>query len=168
MSSQAVTKGLAATLIIAIAALLSGCDKPQDPQTNYSIVFNMRCSTCNDFLDCSAGEENLVFRIHELSFWQQIATIADYLTFAQKTQRSRPLTVYRVDGDGITVRRAGAIAEIDTVVGRIKADHFIIDQRDGALEVSGKRVGECRTLARREGFALVRELLGRPLPGEHG
>ncbi len=166
MSRQAMTKGLAALALAALAALSSGCEKPPDPQTDYVIAFNMRCSTCNDFLDCNAGEENLVFRVHELSFWQQIATIADYLTFAQKTQRSRPLTVYRVDGETIETDREDAIADIDTVAGRIVADEFTIDQRDGALTVAGEIVGDCSTMSRREGFLLVRKLLGRPLPGE--
>lgn len=156
-------KGLALLLLTGLA--VSGCEKPPDPQLEYSIAFNMRCSTCNDFLACSAGAENLVVRIHELSFWQQIATIADYLTFAQKTQRSRPFTIYRVDGETITLGQEGSIAEIDTVAGKVVAGEYSIDQRDGALAVAGESVGECSAMSRREGFTLVRKFLGRPLPG---
>lgn len=162
------TRIFAGLALSALAALFSGCEKPPDPQTEYAIQFNMRCSTCNDFLACSAEGDTLVFRIHELSFWQQIATIADYLTFAQKTQRSRPLTIYRVDAEIIETDREGSIANIDTVAARVLADEFTINQRDGSLEVAGKTVGKCSTMSRRDGFGLVRKFLGRPLPGSDG
>ena len=48
-----------------------------------------------------ARQPLLVYRLKEKSFWQQIATIGDYLfqAFRQKRTDERPLAIYRDDGE---------------------------------------------------------------------
>ncbi|MFO1428236.1 MAG: hypothetical protein U1F11_14960 [Steroidobacteraceae bacterium] len=108
----------------------------------------------------------LVYRLEEKTFWAQIATIGDYLVqlFRPKTLDQRPASVWRRAGGKVSIER-GLEAAIDAGAQRIDVAGMHIDQRDGAWsDASGRRLGHCSAMTRRDGFALVRELPGRPAP----
>jgi hypothetical protein len=167
--------------------LLTGCNAGGSivpPNDGFAIKVNLLCTTCDDFLDCrrsgaptaapapGAREPLLIYRLREKTFWAQVATIGDYLFrfFRQKQTDERPLAVYRDDGLRRTVEQLPTRAFIDGVAGTITLPDSIVDMRSGAwLDTRGETIGSCRALLRRDGYALMREFLGRaPAPGATG
>ncbi|MCS6947042.1 MAG: hypothetical protein NZM12_05455 [Steroidobacteraceae bacterium] len=136
------------------------------PAPALAIPINLRCTTCNDFIRCESGGAVTVFRLKEKTFWAQVATIYDYLAqlWRDKTTDERPLAVYReVGGVRRIEENAKWRAHIDATTATITLPHGRISQRDGAWStVEGKPLGTCIALSRREGFALVRQYLGKP------
>jgi hypothetical protein len=159
-------------LWVVCCAVLTACTASQPTQDKFRIAIDLRCTTCNDFLSCRASATHpsavdpgfTVYRLGEKSFWGQIATIGDYLLqlWRPKLSDERPLTVYERRQGHWTVLRRG-VARIDIAAARIELGTVVIDQRNGEWTADGTG-GQCSVLPRREGFALVREVLGRPLP----
>ena len=85
----------------------------------------------------------------------------------QKTSDERPLAIYRDDGLERTVEQVPTMALVDAAAGTISLPDGRIDMRNGDwLDLRGARVGRCEAMVRREGYALMREFLGRtPAPG---
>lgn len=168
---RAVTRLLAIAVLCGLAAC-SGAPAPVPAAEPLAIPINLLCTTCNDFLRCepdaSAGStEPIVYRIEEKSFWGQIATIGDYLLqlFRPKTSDERGASIYRVTGTERRIER-GLTVRIDAVAHRIEFPGARIDQRNGDwYDAAGAKLGHCTAMARRDGFAMVREFLGRPAPG---
>jgi hypothetical protein len=158
---------------------VAGCNagKPLvPPNEGFAIKLNLLCTTCDDFLDCTrdsappppaepgARAPRLIYRLKEKSFWQQVATIGDYLfqVFRQKRSDERPLAIYRDDGIRRTIEQVPKRVFIDAAAGTITLPDGVIDMRSGAwLDSRGERLGACQALVRRDGYALVREYLGR-------
>lgn len=159
-------------MLVAATLLLGACNRGPEPlpSTELRIRINLLCTTCDDFLQCRASDSTdsfTLYRLREKSFWAQIATIWDYLiqSVHPKTSDRRPLTVYVEQNSQRRVLTAEATARVDMVSGLITLPESLIDMRDGAWRSSrGEVLGRCVTLPRREGYAWVRELLGRPLP----
>ena len=166
---------LAAAGLAALLAL-AGCERgaaPLPPEA-LQIRINLLCTTCDDFLRCErsvvvAGTNvYTLYRLREKSFWAQIATIWDYLiqSLQRKTSDQRPLTVYAEQNGLRVVRSTTGAARVDLVSGLIRLPDSLIDLRDGSWRsLQGEVLGGCVSMPRREGYAWVRELLGRPLPG---
>jgi len=161
------------SLILAAALLLGACSRGPEPLAadELRIRINLLCTTCDDFVQCRASDSTAAFtlyRLREKSFWAQVATIWDYLiqSLRRKTSDRRPLTVY-VDEDGQRrVLSDDGVAGVDMVSGLISVPGSLIDMRDGSWRSpQGEILGRCVTWPRRQGYAWVRELLGRPLPG---
>jgi hypothetical protein len=138
-----------------------------------AIPINLRCTTCDDFIRCtptspSSADPVIVYRLKEKTFWAQIATIGDYFIqwLRPKTTDQRPLARYvgeprdrRIETD------ESWRAQIDGPAALITLPDSRIDQRDGIwTDLRGAPRGACRAMKRRDGFAMVREFLGRPLP----
>lgn len=161
-----------AAALIALCMLLTACAPPAPSQAQFRIPVDLRCTTCNDFLRCSAAGIDaaqasaplLVYRLNEKSFWAQVATIGDYLVqaFRSKTRDARPYSLYR-RSDGVWQEVEHGMATVDIVAARIEFSSAVIDQRSGDWR-SGAVAGSCSAMPRREGFALIRQMLGRPLP----
>lgn len=181
---RAGSRGWAVVAAAASLALLAACNagKPiVPPNDGFAIKLNLLCTTCDDFLDCrrddappasatpGARQPLLVYRLKEKSFWQQIATIGDYLfqLFRQKKDDLRPLAIYRDDGFKRSVEQVPTRAFVDGLAGTITLPDSVIDMRSGDwLDAKGARLGACTALKRRDGYALMREFLGRaPAPG---
>lgn len=181
---RAAAKPRALAAAATAALLLAGCNAGGSivpPNEGFAIKINLLCTTCDDFLDCrrdaappappaaGAREPLLVYRLKEKSFWAQVATIGDYLFrfFRQKQTDERPLAIYRDDGVRRTVEQVPGLVSIDGVAGTITLPDSIVDMRSGAwLDTRGERFGSCRALLRRDGYALMRQFLGRePAPG---
>lgn len=184
-------RGRALITGIAAAALLAGCSRgPQPlPPESLRIRINILCSTCDDFIACKMspassagpvvpspavpggptmpGGPTVIYRLREKGFWAQVATIGDYLVqlFRRKVRDERPLTVYVEDLGRRRVAGDGLRATVDLSTGVLAVPDGSIDLRDGAWRTaSGSLRGACATMPRREGYAFVRALLGRPLP----
>jgi hypothetical protein len=162
---------LTLTLILATAATTTTAGAAPAAGA-LAIPINLLCTTCNDFQRCvraagAAPAEPVVYRIEEKSFWAQVATIGDYLMqlFRPKTRDERDASMYRSVGGQRRIER-GLRVRIDSVAQRITYPDASIDQRTGDwFGADGARLGHCTALTRREGFALLREFLGRPAPG---
>jgi hypothetical protein len=177
-------RGRALITGIAAAALLAGCSRgPQPlPPESLRIRINILCSTCDDFIACrlspassgvpvvpppAAPTPTVIYRLREKGFWAQVATIGDYLVqlFRRKVRDERPLTVYVEDRGRRRVAGDGLRATVDLSTGVLAVPDGSIDLRDGAWRTAaGSLRGACATMPRREGYAFVRALLGRPLP----
>jgi hypothetical protein len=145
------------------------------PNDGFAIRLNLLCTTCDDFLRCrrepeaavappGGREPRLVYRLKEKGFWAQIATIGDYLfqLFRQKTTDQRPVAIYRDDGVTRRVELLPDLAFIDAAAGMLSLPDSRIDLRSGDwLDERGTRIGRCEAMVRREGYAMVREFLGR-------
>ena len=163
--------------LLLLASLLSACGRPgsQPAAGNLAIPINLRCTTCDDFIRCTRQDaqanpatgrpDSTVYRLKEKTFWAQIATIADYLMqFARdKTRDERPLAIYRETGTIRAIEHDRAWrAQVDVPAARITLREHSIDQRTGAwYDPAGQVIGKCKTLPRREGYALLREFLGK-------
>ena len=169
----------ALAIAAAAALLLAGCSRgPQPlPPESLRIRINILCSTCDDFIACRmpsaagppppAPPPTVIYRLREKGFWAQVATIGDYLVqiFRRKVRDERPLTVYVEDRGQRRVTGDGLRAKVDLSIGVLALPDGSIDLRDGAWRTEmGTPRGACTTLPRREGYAFVRALLGRPLP----
>jgi len=168
----------ASFLGIAAAVLLASCSRgPQPlPPEALRIRINILCSTCDDFIACrttaasappAATTPTVIYRLREKGFWAQVATIGDYLVqlFRRKVRDERPLTVYVEDRGQRRVTGDGLRAAADLSIGVLAVPDGSIDLRDGAWRTpTGALRGACGTMPRREGYAFVRALLGRPLP----
>ena len=175
----------ALAIAAAAALLLAGCSRgPQPlPAESLRIRINILCSTCDDFIACrmppasaavpvvppspTAPPPTVIYRLREKGFWAQVATIGDYLVqlFRRKVRDERPLTVYVEDRGQRRVTGDGLRATVDLSTGVLAVPDGSIDLRDGAWRtVMGSPRGVCTTMPRREGYAFVRALLGRPLP----
>jgi hypothetical protein len=165
-------------LCLVAAAMLSACNAGGSlvpPNDGFAIRLNLLCTTCDDFLDCrrepdvalpppGGREPRLVYRLREKSFWAQIATIGDYLLqlFRQKTTDERPLAIYRDDGLARTVESVPTNAFIDAAAAMLTLPDSRVDLRSGAwLDQRGERIGRCEAMLRRDGYAMVRDFLGR-------
>lgn len=159
-------------MALALCLWLGACGSAAPSQSGFRIAVDLRCTTCNDFMRCTAENADAaypqipltVYRLREKSFWSQVATIGDYLFqwVRSKSSDRRPFVAYkRVEGVWSTSSAGEAI--IDTAVARIVLGGASIDQRSGAWITPGA-AGLCAVMPRKEGFALVRQLLGRPLP----
>ena len=172
-------RGRAFTTGIAAALLLAGCSRgPQPlPPESLRIRINILCSTCDDFIACrmpstavptpTGPPPTVIYRLREKGFWAQVATIGDYLVqlFRRKVRDERPLTVYVEDRGQRRVTGDGLRATVDLSTGVLALPDGSIDLRDGAWRTAmGSPRGACATMPRREGYAFVRALLGRPLP----
>jgi hypothetical protein len=170
--------------LLLLVCLLSACGRPggHTAARDFAIPINLRCTTCDDFIRCTrqglqtnaatGRPDSTVYRLKEKTFWAQIATIADYLLqFARdKTVDERPLAIYRQTGGIRTIEHDRSWrAQIDILAARIMVPDHSIDQRTGAwYDAAGQNVGQCLALPRREGYALVREFLGKPALGGGG
>jgi hypothetical protein len=162
----------ASFLGFAAALLLASCSRgPQPlPPESLRIRINILCSTCEDFIACrtpAASSSTVIYRLREKGFWAQVATIGDYLVqlFRRKVRDERPLTVYVEDRGQRRVTGDGLRATVDLSIGMLAVPDGSIDLRDGAWRTAmGSPRGACATMPRREGYAFVRALLGRPLP----
>jgi hypothetical protein len=164
--------------LLLLVSLLGACGRPGGHTTSkdLAIPINLRCTTCDDFVRCTREDaptnsptgrpDNTVYRLKEKTFWAQIATIADYLLqlVRDKTTDERPLAIYRETGKARTIEHDRAWrARIDMTGARITLPDHAIDQRTGAwYDSAGQIIGQCQPLPRRDGFALVREFLGKP------
>jgi hypothetical protein len=176
-------RGRAFTTGIAAALLLAGCSRgPQPlPPESLRIRINILCSTCDDFIACRMSAASaavpavptvpppptVIYRLREKGFWAQVATIGDYLVqlFRRKVRDERPLTVYVEDRGQRRVTGDGLRATVDLSTGMLAVPDGSIDLRDGSWRTAlGSPRGACATMPRREGYAFVRALLGRPLP----
>lgn len=164
-------KGLA---IIGLVVWLAACSPAPRalPPEQLAIRINLLCTTCDDFLRCqvpAAPQDSFrLYRLREQGFWTQVATIWDYLIqrIRPKTAHSRPVTVYAQQGETREVLAEGGEARVDAVTGLITLPDGDIDMRDGRWrDRAASEIGRCTALTRREGYAWVRALLGRPLPG---
>lgn len=163
------------------ALLLTGCNAGGSivpPNEGFAIKVNLLCTTCDDFLDCrrepgaiaestapGARPPLLIYRLKEKSFWAQIATIGDYLfqLFWQKTRDTRPLAIYRDDGANRSIEQVPSRALIDAAAGTITLPDSTLDMRSGDwLDPRGQKIGRCEAMVRRDGYALMRQFLGRP------
>ena len=159
--------------ILAAVLLQGACSRGPEPlpAAELGIRINLLCTTCDDFLQCrasSATDSFTLYRLGEKSFWGQIATIWDYLiqSVRRKTSDRRRLTVYLEQAGQRRMLSAEGIARVDMVSGLISVPDSLIDMRDGSWRSpQGELLGRCVTLPRRQGYAWVREFLGRPLPG---
>ena len=177
-------KGAGRAAGLAALLFLAGCNaggKITPPNEGFAIKVNLLCTTCDDFLDCrrdgapatppapGARTPLLLYRLKEKSFWAQVATIGDYLfqVFRQKKDDLRPLAIYRDDGFKRSVEQVPTRAFVDGVAGTITLPDGVIDMRSGEwLDARGARLGACTAMKRRDGYALMREFLGRaPAPG---
>jgi hypothetical protein len=165
-------------VLLLLVSLLSACGRPggHGVPNDLAIPINLRCTTCDDFIRCTRQDaptnaltgrpDNTVYRLKEKTFWAQIATIADYLLqfVRDKTVDERPLAIYREAGAVRTIEHDRAWrARIDVTAARITVPDRSIDQRSGNwYDSAGQSVGRCQALPRREGYALVREFLGKP------
>lgn len=161
----------AATACAAALALVACSRGPQPlPPEALRIRINILCSTCDDFIACrmpATASPTVIYRLREKTFWAQIATIGDYLLqlFRRKVRDGRPLTVYVEDRGQRRVTGDGLRATVDVSTGLLAVPDGSIDLRDGVWRTPmGTPRGGCRTLPRREGYAFVRTMLGRPLP----
>lgn len=169
-AAAACTSGLAPRLALAQAPAPAGA---------LLIPINLMCTTCDDFIRCTrtgavppgpgARVPAVVYRLKEKTFWAQVATIGDYLVqlFRPKTTDERPFAIYRDDGRAYRIEQGGdARATIDSQAALIGFPDARIDQRNGAwTDLRGQAVGSCAPIRRRDGYALVREILGKPAPG---
>ena len=163
---------------LAALTLLSACNagKPLvPPNDGFAIRLNLLCTTCDDFLHCrreqddavtppGGREPRLVYRLKEKSFWAQIATIGDYLfqLFRQKSTDERPVAIYRDDGLRRTVETLPTNAFVDAAAGMLTLPDSRVDLKSGAwLNERGEPIGRCEAMVRRDGYAMVREFLGR-------
>lgn len=154
------------------ASLLASCSRgPQPlPSESLRIRINILCSTCDVFIACrtpAASSPTVIYRLREKGFWAQVATIGDYLVqlFRRKVRDGRPLTVYVEDRGQRRVTGDGLRATVDLSTGLLAVPDGSIDLRDGVWRTAmGSPRGACATMPRREGYAFVRALLGRPLP----
>ncbi len=152
--------------------MLSACARPDTAGVVgiMAIPINLKCTTCDDFIRCAESakptEAGTVYRLKEKTFWAQIATIGDYLTqlFRDKTRDERPMAIYRDSAGGrVTLFDPEWRAVIDVAASRITVLDRSIDQKTGALfDQSNQRIGLCAPMPRREGYAMVREFLGKP------
>jgi len=172
----------ASFLGVAAASLLASCSRgPQPlPPESLRIRINILCSTCDDFIACrmsgpvpaasaasASASPTVIYRLREKGFWTQVATIGDYLVqlFRRKVRDERPLTVYVEDRGQRRVTGDGLRATVDLSTGMLAVPDGSVDLRDGAWRTAiGSPRGVCATMPRREGYAFVRALLGRPLP----
>jgi hypothetical protein len=176
LTEAGIRSSRAAALVVAL--LLSGCNAGGSivpPNDGFAIRLNLLCTTCDDFLRCrrepdtavappGGREPRLVYRLKEKGFWAQIATIGDYLfqLFRQKTTDERPVAIYRDDGVTRRVEPLPENAFIDASAGMLSLPDSRIDLRSGDwLDPRGERIGRCEAMVRREGYAMVREFLGR-------
>ena len=167
---------------LAAALCLSACNAGRPlvpPNDGFAIPLNLLCTTCDDFLRCrrepddavgvpGGREPRLAYRLKEKSFWAQIATIGDYLfqVFRQKTTDERPLAIYRDDGRQRTVEQVPTRAFVDAAAGMLTLPDSRVDLRKGDwLNERGERIGRCEAMVRRDGYAMVREFLGRAPSG---
>lgn len=162
--------------VVAAAVLVAACSRgPQPlPPEQLRIRINILCTTCDDFIACRAPPAadvptapTVVYRLREKGFWAQVATIWDYLVqlFRRKVRDERPLTVYVEDRGQRRVAADGTRAALDLSAGLLAVPDGSIDLRDGSWRSpAGTPRGVCRTMPRREGYAFVRALLGRPIP----
>lgn len=164
--------------LLLLVCALSACGRTgaRANAAELAIPINLRCTTCDDFIRCArhdaqadpAGDQpdNTVYRLKEKTFWAQIATIADYLLqfVREQTADARPLAIYRQAAGTRTIEHDPAWrARIDVPAARITVPGHSIDQRTGAWrDAAGRDIGHCRALPRREGYALVREFIGKP------
>ena len=181
---RAPARGAGWAVGLAALLLLAGCNagkKITPPNEGFAIKVNLLCTPCDDFLDCrrdgapatppapGARQPLLIYRLKEKGFWAQIATIGDYLfqLFRQKKDDLRPLAIYRDDGFKRSVEQVPTRAFVDGLAGTITLPDSVIDMRSGDwLDAKGARLGACTALKRRDGYALMREFLGRaPAPG---
>lgn len=174
----------AALAIAACTTLLglAGCERQQAAvlAEPLHIPINLRCTTCNDFIRCTpagaagtpgqaqgaAPPSLLTLRLGEMDFWDQAGTIFLYMFqyFSPWTEGERPLTVYREDGASRSIE-AGMVAKLDTRTAIVTTPLGLIDQRSGNWSAAdGAVLGQCESMPRREGFRLVRQFLGRPMP----
>lgn len=159
--------------VVGLVVWLAACAPASKvlPPEQLTIRINLLCTTCDDFLRCQApGASRDTFRLYRLreqGFWTQVGTIWHYLiqSIQPKTAHSRPLTLYTQQGEVRKVLAEDGEAHVDAVSGLITLPDGEIDMRDGRWrDRSGIELGRCTALTRREGYAWVRALLGRPLP----
>jgi hypothetical protein len=170
--------------VTAIAALLgmAGCERRPAAvaAAPLHIPINLKCTTCNDFIRCApttaaAGGGTtapgrpplLLLRLEPMTFWDQAGTIFLYLLqyIRPWTEGERPLRVYRDTGAARTTE-PGLLAKLDTTAAVVTTPLGLIDQRTGAWRsADGAVLGACESMKRRDGFRIVREFLGRPIPG---
>jgi hypothetical protein len=164
--------------LLLLVSLLGACGRAGGHTSSKDLVIpiNLRCTTCDDFIRCTRQDapanattgrpDTTVYRLKEKTFWAQIATIADYLLqfVRDKTLDERPLAIYRKTAKARTIEHDRAWrAQVDVLAARITLPDHSIDQRTGAwYDAAGRNVGQCQALPRREGYALVREFLGKP------
>ena len=155
-------------VIACLAASIHSARAADAVPDSHLIRINIYCTTCDDFIRCQSDNETYtLYRLRAKTFWAQIATIWDYLIarIRPKTTDIRPLTIYLANGQHKDLRQDGLAARIDLAAATIVLPDARIDMREGEWRtVTGELQGCCATLPRRDGYAFVREVLGRPLP----
>jgi hypothetical protein len=164
-----------------VLVILGGCGSPP-PQVDLLIPVNPKCTVCEDFIRCDAGNANPavydpvfdVYRLEHKSTLAQLATVWEFLIqlFYTRTEDFRPLSVYaQRPGTAAPFERTitgDAEARTDLVTHRIFVPGGWIDQ------VTGARYGEddeprgvCRLLKPAEGRELLK-LFSRPVSESSG
>ena len=163
-------------LALLAATILTGCGRSAPLPATLMIPINLRCTICDDFIRCRRSDAmpnpatsrtpEVVYRLKEKSFWAQIATIGDYLVqlFKTKTSDQRPLAIYRDDGVTRHIESEPSwLAHIDALAADVTVLDARINARTGAWYTARDvLLGSCHVMKRRDGYALVRQFLGRP------
>ncbi|MEO7387564.1 MAG: hypothetical protein ABIX37_11560 [Gammaproteobacteria bacterium] len=153
---------LAAVLSVALA-------RPADaaPAINVSEI----CTTCKDVIRCVRDPGSLVppdypvvvYYLHEHTFWEQVATIWDYLVrFGKaKEQDTRALTIYEFKVADEPPARVldQQQAELDAVGMTIAVPGGQIDRHSGAWSIGSPSLqqgGSCQLMPPADGFAFLR------------
>jgi len=157
---------LAGLLAVGEAASQNDATAPDEPM---AVGISELCTTCNDVIRCRAdadatdGPPMVVYNLLEDTFWQQVATIWDYLVqfIDPVTEDVRAMTVYTFDdpaGRGPAVS-PGQQATVDAVAKRIALADGYIDMRSGNwFRGSGDaatRRGRCELLDYAAGQELI-------------
>jgi hypothetical protein len=138
------------TLRFALAIVVTGCAAPVPPPT-LAISIDRRCTTCDDFVVCTAtaGGAPTLYHLEPKSFLAQAETIIDYLLQAVWQRRADERVVRIHDGSGVVT---SSVAAIDLRDSRIRILDRTIDQLNGNwLGPDGSVIGACELLPLAEG-----------------
>ncbi len=162
-----------ALLIATTALCLIGSAQAQvDPDLRVGV--SELCTVCNDVVRCERSEAAtdgpplVIYNLLEDTFWQQIATIWDYLVqfISPKTDDLRAMTIYELDDrnslQARVITEQEATVDAATLTIRLPADTQI-DQRDGRWWRTGAdgseiELGQCELLDFSDGRDLLASL----------
>lgn len=172
------------TTIITAALFVWGCSGPPPAPVEVELRAGVSefCTTCNDVIVCERADVDtaadlppvIVYNLLPDTFWQQVATIWDWLIQWIKpiTIDVRAMTAYELDSldNGEPRVVPGQQATVNGPERRIAVPGGYIDQVSGDWYRSGtdgdRRVGQCELLKFVDGLALLRRLQGTDQGGE--
>jgi len=162
-------------------AVLGGCGSPPQ-QVDLLIPVNAKCTTCDDFIRCDAGNANPavydpvfdIYRLEPKSTLAQLATVWEFLIqlFYTRTEDFRPLSIYaQRPGTAAPFERtitSDAEARTDLVTHRIFVPQGWIDQVTGSrYDADDRPQGVCRLLKPAEGREILK-LFAKPVSESSG